>query len=107
MASNRLEEAALAARERLIASNSYNNADDANNYCSTHTRALSDNKTPEAGKGTGVFLDTFNGGTETDINGNPAVVGSGRKGNIVINQYNKDIQYEHPDTSGNIGQIII
>jgi len=104
---NALEEAAIAARLRLIATNNYNNAADANNYGATHNRALSDQISPEAGKGTGIFLDTFNGGTQTDINGNPAIVGSGRKGNTVINEFDSDNPYDHPDTSGNIGQVII
>lgn len=107
MASNALEEAAIAARLRLIASNSYNNSADANNYGATHSRAISDDVTPERGKGTGIFLDTFNGGTLTDIEGNPAIAGSGRKGNTVINQYDEDEPYKHPDTSENKGQVII
>ncbi len=40
--SNKLEEAAIAARNKLIAVNYYDNVDDANNYGATHTRALSD-----------------------------------------------------------------
>jgi len=44
--SNKLEEAALAARNTLIAINYYDNVADANNYSATHTRALSDDLTP-------------------------------------------------------------
>ena len=40
--SNKLEQAALAARDRLIAKNNYNSETDANNYGATHSRALSD-----------------------------------------------------------------
>ena len=68
------------------------------------TRALSDAETPVAGKGTGVFLDTYNGGGSLDINGNPAAAGSGRLQNVATNQYNGNNTYQHPDTSGNVGQ---
>lgn len=105
MASNKLEEAALAARTALIVVNTYNSEDDANNYSATHTRALSDQSTPVNGKGTGVFLDTQNGGGSADINGAANSAGSGRIQNIATNEYNKDKKYEHPDTSGNEGQI--
>ena len=55
------------------------------NYSVLHTRALSDTTTPIYGKGTGIFLDTTNGGGEYDINGNPAIIGSGRNNAISIN----------------------
>ena len=55
------------------------------NYSVLHTRALSDTTTPVYGKGTGVFLDTTNGGGEYDINGNPSILGSGRNNAIIIN----------------------
>lgn len=60
-----------------------------NNYSVVHTRAISDTKTPIHGKGTGIFLDTENGGGEYDINGNPNHVGSGRVNALNINTYNK------------------
>jgi hypothetical protein len=48
-------------------------------YSVTNTRALSDSTTPVYGKGTGLFLDTDNGGGEYDINGNQTnFPGSGR-----------------------------
>ena len=58
-----------------------------NNYSVLHTRALSDNKTPIYGKGTGGFLDTSNylAGGEYDKNGNVRYAGSGRLNAIGIN----------------------
>ena len=107
--SNKLETAATAARNGLIAINGYNNADDANNYTATHTRALSDQLTPINGKGTGIFLDTYNGGGDLDINGNPTYAGSGRLSAIANNTskwgYGPDSYYTHPDTSANTGQV--
>jgi hypothetical protein len=107
--SNKLEQAAIATREALIARNNYNNADDNNNYSATHTRALADEETPIYGKGTGVFLDTFNGGGDLDVNGNPTYGGSGRLAAFANNSstwgYGPDSYYEHPDTSGNVGQV--
>lgn len=105
MASNKLEEAAIAARNALITSNTYKGDDDSNNYTATHTRALSDEETPVNGKGTGIFLDTYNGGGSMDINGSPNAAGSGRIQNVASNVYNKDKEYTHPDTSGNQGQV--
>ena len=57
-----------------------------NNYGVLHTRALSDTTTPIYGKGTGLFLDTLNGGGDYDINGNQInFPGSGRLNAIGIN----------------------
>jgi hypothetical protein len=107
MPSNQLEQAAIAARNALLPTNTYNNDSQANEYSSTHTRALSDQQTPVAGKGTGVFLDTYNGGGSLDVNGNPNAAGSGRIQNVGFNQYNQINEYEHPNTSGNIGQVVL
>ena len=105
MASNKLEQAAIAARDALVVKNTYKGDDDGNNYTATHTRALSDEKTPVNGKGTGIFLDTYNGGGSVDINGAANAAGSGRIQNIAFNTYNKNKEYTHPDTSGNKGQV--
>ncbi len=82
MGQNKLEEIAIAQRNSLIPRNHYNNEAEGNKYTGTHTRALSDSETPEAGRGSGGnnFLDTPNQnvGTQTDINGNPLIPGSGR-----------------------------
>jgi hypothetical protein len=104
MASNKLEQAAISARDLLIPINTYKGDGAGNEYSPTHTRALSDQQTPVAGKGTGIFLDTYNGGGSLDINGAANAVGSGRIQNIAKNQFNKENEYVHPDTSGNIGQ---
>jgi len=101
---NKLEEAAKAARDFLVPKNTYNSADDANGYGATHSRALSDEETPVAGKGTWIFLDTYNGGGSIDINGSNEAVGSGRIQNLAKNEFNKDKPYEHSDTFGNKGQ---
>lgn len=107
--SNKLEQAAIATRDSLIARNNYNNADDSNNYSATHTRALADQTTPVYGKGTGVFLDTYNGGGDLDVNGNPTYGGSGRLAAFANNTstwgYGPNSYYQHPDTSGNVGQV--
>jgi hypothetical protein len=109
MASNRLEQAAIATRNTLIAINNYDNVADANNYTATHTRALSDQQTPVNGKGTGVFLDTYNGGGSLDVYGNPAAAGSGRLAAFANNTstwgYGPSSNYQQPDTSGNVGQV--
>jgi hypothetical protein len=103
---SKLEEVAIAQRNILIAKNTYNVIPE-QNYSPTHSRALSDNETPLRGKGTGIFLDTFNGGDDIDVNGNPNFAGSGRLQNQAVNVYNKDNPYDHPDTTGNVGQVVI
>jgi hypothetical protein len=108
---SQLEQIAIAARNTLIATNNYDNASNSNNYGATHTRALSDTLTPVYGKGTGVFLDTYNGGGDFDINGNPAAGGSGRLAAYANNGstwgYTPTTVYTAPNTSGNIGQVTI
>ena len=105
---SQLEQIAIAARNTVIATNNYDNASNSNNYGATHTRALSDTLTPVYGKGTGVFLDTYNGGGDFDINGNPAAGGSGRLaayanyGSTWV--FKPTPVYTAPNTSGNIGQ---
>ena len=101
---NALEAAANEARGKTLPINTYNNADDANQYSAGHSRAKSDEKTPVNGKGTNTFLDTANGGGSLDINGTPNAAGSGRIQNVAFNEFNKDKQYVHPDTSKNSGQ---
>lgn len=118
MASNRLEQAAIAQRNTIIAFNNYNNNAASNNYTATHTRALSDQTTPVNGKGNPLaplghssgsgFYDIQGAvGGDLDINGNPAMAGSGRIQNVTVNQYKYLTQYDHPDTSGNIGQVVL
>jgi hypothetical protein len=103
---SKLEQIAIEQRNSLLPKNYYN-VETGSNYTSRHTRALSDQITPVNGKGTGIFLDTNNGGGDLDINGSPQSVGSGRLKNLAVNQFNKENGYEHPDTSLNVGQVII
>jgi hypothetical protein len=101
---NKLELEAIKQRDFLIPKNTYNNEQN-QQYSSGHKNALSDGD--NKGKGTGVFMDIFNGGSDMDINGNPNYVGSGRIKNLSINVYSQGNGYKHPDTSGNVGQVII
>ena len=114
-----LEAAAITQRNILIAISTYNNAAAANNYTATHTRALSDATTPIYGKGSGQYLDIDNyGGVggDWDINGNQInSVGSGRNPAMGLNNstwgYGPNglgmVNYQHPNTSLNVGQVII
>ena len=104
---SKLETIAISQRDKLIASNTYDNADPSENYSSKHTRALSDNLTPVQGKGTGIFLDTNNGGGSIDIHGNPAFAGSGRLQQMSANDFDKENPYQAPDTSKNSGQVTL
>ena len=82
MAKTKLEIAADEARAENLIKNEYQ---ENNPYEDTHRDALSDGD--EKGKGTGEYLDTVNGGSSVDINGNGKHSGnSGRKGNIAINE---------------------
>lgn len=104
---SKLEQIAIAQRDILIARNTYNNESDTTTYNPTHTRALSDAKTPVHGKGTGSFLDVHNGGSFDDIYGNANNAGSGRLKNLAINTFKDTKPYTAPDTTQNQGQIRI
>lgn len=69
-------------RKKLIPKNDYKTE---NQYSSTNKDALSDGD--DKGRGTGVFLDTANGGTKTDV--------LERKSEIVINKYKADNPYPY------------
>lgn len=101
---SQLEIVAIQQRATLLPNNYYN-SETSNNYSVTHTRAKSDNLTPIQGKGTGIYMDTYNGGGSIDVYGSSTLIGSGRIGNITFNQYNSNSGYQTPNTSGNIGQI--
>lgn len=105
MSSNKLEQVGLTKRSELLGNNIYNGFDQNNSYSVNHTRALSDEETPDKGRGTGVFLDTQNGGNRIDREGSQTYIGSGRIQNIAQNQYNSENGYQTPDTSGNIGMV--
>lgn len=116
---SRLEKVAIATRMTLLPINTYNNVDKSNEYSATHSRAISDQKTPINGKGSGEFLDIDNYksvGGEWDINGNQYnSIGSGRNPAIALNGstwgYGPTglgmVNYQHPDTGKNSGQVII
>ena len=67
----------------MIVKNDYKNE---NPYSSTNPDAISDGD--EFGKGTGVFLDTINGGSSLDV--------IERKNEIKINEYQPDKPYTTP-----------
>ena len=72
-----------AQRKRLIVKNDYKTV---NPYSSTKPDAISDGD--ESGKGTGVFLDTVNGGSSIDI--------VERKNEIKVNEFQPDKPYTTP-----------
>jgi hypothetical protein len=98
---SKLEELAKDIRKDNIKGNTYQNVE-GKNYGGTHKNALGDGDVK--GKGTGTFLDTYNGGGLHDEIGVADQADSGRKNNIKKNTYNADKQYTHPDSDGNEGQ---
>ena len=114
-----LEAAAIAQRDFLIPKNTYNNYSNSNEYGATHTRAVSDTKTPIYGKGSGQFLDIFNYagvGGAWDIHGPQAnSIGSGRNPELILNASTwgygpsqvAGSNYKQPNMSLNVGQVII
>lgn len=113
MAQSKLEQIAINQRNTLIPINDYNSEASANNYSATHSKALTDTQTPEHGRGTQNYLDTpnYGAGTQTDINGNPSIPGSGRNPAIANNGstwgYTPENIYQAPNTSANEGQIVL
>jgi len=80
---NTLSEIAEIERRKLLTKNDFKYT---NPYSSTNKDALSDGD--EHGKGTGVFLDTYNGGSSTDT--------LERKNEIKINKYQENKPYTTP-----------
>ena len=80
---NELSQIAEQQRQRLIPKNDYKSS---NQYSATNKDAISDGD--EFGKGTGVFLDTMNGGSSID--------NAERKNEIKLNEYQKDKPYTTP-----------
>ncbi len=99
---SKLEKIAIDQRQSQLTKNTYTDADPSKNYTGKHTRALSDDETPVNGKGTGVFMDTNNGGSSVDIYGNMQFAGSGRKAALASNKFDPENTYKQPDTSKNI-----
>ena len=106
MAKTKLEIAADEARAENLIKNEYQ---ENNPYEDTHRDALSDGD--EKGKGTGEYLDTYNGGSETDIKGNGTISKTGREALIAENEskngaatgpngYGPDKPYKAPELDG-------
>jgi hypothetical protein len=70
-------------RNKLIPKNDYK---DTNKYSSTNPDAIADGD--ETGKGTGVFLDTVNGGSSIDL--------LERKNGIKVNEFQPNKPYTTP-----------
>jgi hypothetical protein len=70
-------------RKSLIVKNDYKTV---NPYSSVNPDAISDGD--ESGKGTGIFLDTINGGSSIDI--------AERKNEIKVNEYQPNKPYTTP-----------
>jgi hypothetical protein len=104
---SKLEQVGIQKRNELIAGNTFNYVSPTNQYSVNHTRALSDDITPVQGKGTGIPLDSTNGGGSYDIHGHPEYPGSGRIHSVSVNEYNSVAAYTAPDMSLNTGQIDI
>lgn len=118
-----MEYAAVIQRNALIPINTYNSFDDSNKYSLTHTRAITDKKTPNAGRGTGTFLDinNYDAGLDFDKLGNKqnpgSIVGAGigRGASITLNNATWNMgptglnmqNYSNPNTALNVGQVII
>ena len=99
----KLEEIGNEQRKTLQLKNTFSGVNEDHQYSGNHSRALSDEETPEHGKGTGKYLDTLNGGSSVDENGDPNLLGSGRNGNLRFNTYNSKNPYEKPGMSGDFG----
>jgi hypothetical protein len=80
---NELSQIASQQRGKLFPKNDYK---DTNKYSATNPDAIADGD--EAGKGTGVFLDTVNGGSSVDV--------LERKNEIKINEYQPNKPYTTP-----------
>lgn len=94
---SKLEEIANEQRKALTIKNVFNGYSEGNQYSATHSYALSDDLTPEHGKGTGIYLDTNGGGNSYDK--------KSRAENLRHNEFKANNQYEKPDTSS-LGGIV-
>ena len=106
MAKSRLEELADQYRVDNIKGNTYQKDKE---YGATHKNAKGDGD--PKGKGTGEYLDTYNGGSDVDINGNGVDSKTGRNALLGINEskndnpngvkgYGPDKPYTTPDLEG-------
>jgi hypothetical protein len=117
-----MEYAAIIQRNTLIPINTYKNDVAANQYSLVHTRAITDTQTPNAGRGTGRFLDIddYGAGLDWDRLGNPnpgSIVGAGigRSPSMTLNSSTWGMgpvglnmtNYTQPNTALNVGQVTI
>ena len=87
----KLTQIADEARARLLAQNSYKeNTND--RYSASHPNATVEGN-DEKGKGTGIILDTTNGGSIIDREGIPSLINSGRRG-FYSNLYTNTNEYK-------------
>ena len=98
---SKLEELGNEFRKKNIVKNTYQNAQ-GNEYGTKHPNAKSDGDSK--GKGTGNFLDTYNGGSTLDELGSAEDPGSGRIGNIAKNKFSAEKPYRLPETDENNNQ---
>lgn len=95
MACSKLEELAKTARESMLSKNIYTSE---TQYGSSHpnaTQAAGGNDDPLniMGKGTGIVLDTTNGGSSVDVNGSPSIAVPTGRAALQKNEYNADNVY--------------
>ena len=117
-----MEYAAIIQRNTLIPINTYKNDVAANQYSLVHTRAITDTQTPNAGRGTGRFLDIddYGAGLDWDRLGNPnpgSIVGAGigRSPSLTYNNATWGMgpvglgmtNYVPPNMALNVGQVTI
>ena len=107
MAKSKLEKLGDEFRVENLKGNTYKK-DDSKQYSSKHPNALT---SEGKGKGTGEYLDTYNGGSETDIKGNGTISKTGREALIAENEskngaatgpngYGPDKPYKAPELDG-------
>jgi hypothetical protein len=80
--------------DKIMAKNAYQIGEETH-YSAKHKNALGDGD--KKGKGTGNFMDTYNGGSSEDIEGSSVDAGSGRIANLKVNKYNEDNGYKAPE----------
>jgi hypothetical protein len=101
MAKSKLEELSDIYRVQNLIKNDYQKVE-GSSYSVTHKNAISDGDAK--GKGTGVVGDTYNGGSDVDIYGNPSIPKTGRLQLTSQNMYDSENEYTVPDTSENADQ---
>jgi hypothetical protein len=95
MACSKLEELANTARESMLSKNVYTPN---SQYSSSHPNATQagggiDDPLNVKGKGTGITLDTTNGGSSIDVNGSPSIAVPTGRAALQGNEYNSNNIY--------------